>query len=231
MFGNNHVEDWRALTEHYRSMCDEELQELAADFNDLTPTAQQVLRDELKLRKLGDPQAPRWQSGTADGLRTRSGSAGRREGQSEDAANEGAAESNLPVEYTWKTLLCACEGDEQAWQVAEVLRRAGIESWIESATTYANSSGSLHASIDEGERRVFVAADQLDEARQVAARPIPQDIVDQSKFAPPVYEPPVCPRCGAADPVLEGVEPVNTWKCEGCGAQWEDSAPEADEPT
>jgi len=69
---------------------------------------------------------------------------------------------------------------------------------------------------------VLVAADQLDEARAVAARPIPPDIVEQSKIAPPEFEPPFCPKCGAADPVLENADPVNEWKCEVCGAEWSD---------
>ena len=50
--------EWRRLTEHYREMSDEELRELAADFANLTETAQQVLAQEMRSRGLGDPQAP-----------------------------------------------------------------------------------------------------------------------------------------------------------------------------
>jgi len=214
MFANP-TEDWRALTERYRAMHDEELLELAADFNNLTPAAQQVLRDELKLRNLPDPQTPGWWRDASNLPRS-----------SPEAAAPSlpaGAEGETPVEYTWKTLLCACDGDEEAWQISEVLKRAGIESWIEGNTTYASTSGSLHASIDEGNRRVLVAADQLDEARAVIAQPIPQDIVEQSKIAPAEYQPPLCPKCGAADPVLESADPVNAWKCELCGAEWVDT--------
>ena len=35
--------------------------------------------------------------------------------------------------------------------------------------------------------------------------------------------PPACPKCGAPDPLLESVEPVNTWSCEICNATWTDS--------
>ena len=70
----------------------------------------------------------------------------------------------------------------------------------------------------------MVAADQLDEAREIAARPIPQEIIDLSKMEVPDFEPPMCPSCGAADPALEGVDPVNTWCCETCGRQWIESA-------
>ena len=34
-------------------------------------------------------------------------------------------------------------------------------------------------------------------------RPIPKEIVEQSEMQIPEFEPPVCPKCGAADPVLE----------------------------
>jgi Putative prokaryotic signal transducing protein len=226
MFGNHPADDWRALTEHYRSMADEELLELAADFNDLTPTAQQILRDELKLRKLPDPQAPGAQRAFAERMGSQPSNAPGSIGEGTDT------ESDLPIEYTWKTPLCDCEGDAQAWQISEVLRRAGIESWIEGGGTYAHSSGSRHTSVDEGNRRVVVAADQLDEARAIIAQPIPQDIIEQSKEEPDddYYQPPVCPKCGTADPVLESADPVNAWKCEVCGAEWTDTAADPADP-
>lgn len=222
-------------------MGDEELQELAADFSDLTPTAQQILRDEMRLRKLGDPQWERpaaqvphaaKQAQSADSFLGRAAMAlGTR--RPEPVPNTPASQSPSagPVEYTWKTPLCNCESDEQAWQISEVLKRAGIESWIESASTYANSSGSQHIAVDEGNRRVLVAADQLDQALEIAAQPIPQEIVEQSKVGPPEYEPPACPKCGAADPILEDIDPVNAWKCEVCGAEWSDAPREAGEGT
>lgn len=207
MFANP-ADDWRALTENYRSMSDEQLCELAESFADLTPIAQQVLRDEMKLRKLGDPQAP---------VRGRD-------------ANDVPASADIgdgsAVEYTWKTLLCQCDSPEEAWQIAEVLRRAGIESWIEGPRSYAYSSGSEHTSLDVGSQSVRVAADQLDEARIIISRPIPQEIVEESQATAPEYEPPVCPQCGAADPVLENTDPVNEWKCESCGAEWVDEETE-----
>jgi hypothetical protein len=236
----NPADEWRALTGHYRSMVDEELLELAADFRDLTPTAQQALRDEMRLRKLGDPQTPASAPeftpppipppapppGSQDSLLDRAALAfGARPPQLVPEAPERPPDSG-PVEYTWKTPLCSCDSDEQAWQIYEMLRRAGIESWIEGNSTYAYTSGSQEGSFDDGNRRVLVAADQLDQARAIAAQPVPPDIVEESKAAPPEYEPPTCPRCGATDPLLEEVEPVNAWKCEVCGAEWSD--PESD---
>lgn len=52
-------QEWRRLGEHYAGMYDEELLELARNYKDLTEMAQQVLRDEMKKRGLGEPLAPR----------------------------------------------------------------------------------------------------------------------------------------------------------------------------
>lgn len=52
-------QEWRRLGEHYAGMYDEELLELARDYKNLTEMAQQVLRDEMKKRGLGEPLAPR----------------------------------------------------------------------------------------------------------------------------------------------------------------------------
>ncbi len=192
----NPAEDWQALTANYRSMGDLELEDLALGLGDLTPTAQQALADEMRLRGLGDPRSPGWSAAAA----------------SPHAQADEPPEFASAVEYTWKTPLCVCAGREEARQVAEVLDRAGIESWL-----------------DSGALRLLVAADQLDEARAILDRPISQEIVEHSQVAIPEYEPPVCPRCGAVDPILESADPVNAWKCESCGAEWAEESPETGE--
>jgi len=215
---SNPAEDWQRLTEHYREISDGELQELAADFADLTQTAQQVLRNEMRNRGLSEPRtadeaprspdsslAPRWAS-TVDPDHA--------SGQSIDP--DGCEENDLSPEYTWKTPLCECDTAEQAWQIHEVLKRAGIESWVE-------QPGSRY-SFGLSTPRVVVAADQLDQALEIAARPIPQEIIEESSQEAPEYEAPTCPHCGAADPVLESVDPTNSWLCEACGEQWAESA-------
>ena len=196
------TQDWLALAAHYRSMSDGELIDLADAFSDLTQTAQQVLADEMKLRKLGDPRDSAWSA------------------PAEDAVG-GAEDGTAPqpgVEYTWKTPLCGCDDPEKAFQVVEVLRRAGIESWIDRASRFTPLGDS-----DTG-KCILVAADQLDHARAVVSQPIPQDIVELSQLTAPEFEVPVCPKCGAPDPILEGVDPINSWSCESCGAEWEEEA-------
>ena len=176
-------------------MSDGELYELAAEPGNLTETAQQVLRDEMKIRGLDDPRK-----------------AAARDAEFAGVQGESGLEGELAPEFTWKTELCQCGSREEAWQVNEALRQAGIESWIE-----------------RGSPQVMVAADQLAQAREVVARPIPPEIVEMSKMTLPEYEAPVCPGCGAAEPLLEGVDPFNLWLCEACGTEWSETADNPEE--
>jgi hypothetical protein len=208
--------DWQRLTQLYREMSDDELYALDADISDLTEVAQQVLRDEMRSRGLNrQPVADKE-------LNSSESPAPPQLDPSGDAPGPGgeSGQSDLPGEFTWKVPLCECDDSERAWQIQEVLREAGIESWIDSprSITY----------LDFGNPRIMVAADQLEQANGILARPIPQAIVDQSKIRLPDFEPPVCPNCRAKDPVLLSVNPLNTWRCETCGKQWTDSAEDMD---
>ncbi len=191
------ADEWQRLTRSYSEKTDEELLELSADFVDLTEAAQQALRDELRTRHLPAPTNAR--PGAPPLLEGQGGSA--------DAPDDSSPE------YTWKTLLCECHNQPHAWQISQLLKDAGIESWIELPRGDLDLTGP----------RLLVAADQLDEARAIAERPIPQEIVDQSRMKEEDFSPPLCPKCGAADPLLLAVEPANTWRCDVCGTQWTDS--------
>jgi hypothetical protein len=212
------VVEWRRLSEHYRSLSDEELRELARDFPDLTETAQQALRAEMSSRRLGSPEMPVSNVKPAADVQAES------PGPPDDG--ESGTNSSL-VDYTWKTLLCECDTDEQAWQISEMLREVGIESWID-GPGYGSGRYSPHADLDLTNPRVLVAADELDRPRLIAARPVPKEIVEESQMTGPEFEMPVCRRCGASDPTLESTEPVNHWKCESCGAEWDDPEPGED---
>ena len=190
-------------------MGDLEIRELAASIGDLTDVAQQVLREELKKRGFNISNAS-----------SRTDESDRTQIQELDLGVESEDANGLSVEaqeFTWKTLLCDCENSRQARQLAEVLRRSGIESWIEGPRFVGGLSGP----------RVLVAADQLDLARLIAAQPIPQEIIDESNQETPEFELPKCPECGAEDPTLESVEAFNSWECESCGNKWTESAPES----
>lgn len=209
--------EWLRLTQLYREMGDGELEELDAGITDLTEVAQQVLRDELRKRGLDKPSKPNNES---DASKRFGISPWNRNGDSPEDG-DATEESDLPVEYTWKTLLCECEDREEAWQIQLALKNAGIESWIE-GPGYRIGYGLNNP-------RIVVAADQLEQAREIISKPISQDVVEQSKMDIPDYEPPVCPSCGADEPILESAEPVNSWKCESCGRQWTDPVEDAQE--
>lgn len=207
---NDPATEWRRLTEHYRSLSDQELQELSANLNDLTEVAQQVLRDEMKVRGLSEP----WPATSAA---PKEGEISEERGRWDLSfydtppaigADEDQDESE-PVEYSWKTELCECETREQAWQLAEALRRAGIDSWLQASR--------------RGYPGIMVAADQLEQARMIVAQPISKEIVEevrQDLESGPSFEMPCCPTCGAQDPLLESVDPANQWRCGACGRRW-----------
>jgi len=209
--------EWQRLTQLYREMGDGELEELDAGKADLTEVAQQVLRDELKKRGLDGPSAANTEASVSERFAAPTWNSHGDWPEDGDATGEG----DLPEEYTWKTLLCECDDRDEAWQIREVLRQTGIESWIE-GPGYRVGYGLNNP-------RIVVAADQLEQAREVIAKPIPQEIVELSKMQVPEYEPPVCPSCGAEEPILEGADPVNSWRCETCGKQWTDTVEDAQE--
>ncbi len=228
----NPIDEWQRLTAHYRELSDDELRDLAADFNDLTDTARQALRSEMRSRGLGDVQAPEPTATTnAPHLNTPSTSATVRVepepgpeypgfyagyfGRMPELVPDAPAseEDQGPRDYTWKTVLCDCETSEQAQELSAALQQAGIESWVQQSSEFGRRNP-----------RVLVAADQLDQARAIADCPIPAEIVAESQTKVPDFTPPSCPKCGTPDPVLEGVDPVNSWKCEECGHEWTDPA-------
>lgn len=204
--------EWQRLTQQYKEMYDGELEELYANKSDLTEVAQQVLRDEVKKRGLNEPRAAK------EELKQRERLAAPFDGVDSATAEGATEESEPPVEYTWKTMLCECDDAEVARQIQEMLREAGVESWIEGP--------GYSVALEMSSPRIVVAADQLEQAREIISRPIPKEIVEQSKMPVEEYEPPVCPSCGTADPILESADPVNSWRCESCGRQWTEQVEE-----
>jgi len=215
---------WQDLTENYRQMSDGELLELAEKPQDLTDVAQQVLRDEMKLRTLDKPQPRTATVGMTSVLRKNydilAGPLADSYVVPSDPDDQGTDnDEGGACAYTWKVRLCECSDTQEANQLSEALERAGIESWVEAMPPYA---------IGVGSPRILVPADRLEEARAIAERPIPQDIIEKSKVEVPEFVVPVCPECGAHDPLLESIDPVNAWVCEACGAEWSDPEPPAD---
>jgi hypothetical protein len=241
------VLEWQRLTAEYRQKGEGELLELARDFANLTQTAQQALRQEMRSRGLGDPESPRtapevsmpvsFPSQPPASIKVQSsGVLGQQAGEGlvgfgseipqlvPDDPETGNRDDG-PYEFTWKTPLCECDNSEEAAYLKEALRRAGIESWINFNGHMTSYVPSTEHRLGIGSIEVLVAADQLDQAQAIAANPIPQEIVQESKQEIPEFVEPKCPKCGSDDVVIESVDPENTWRCEQCDEQWTESLP------
>jgi len=217
------LEEWRRLSALYGEMGDIEIQELARQINDLTPTAQEVLRDQLKKRGIESQPGDRPFASLSKQSKDRRTVSHFVPASAEGNGSAEEIEAETPVEFSWKTLLCECSEMPEARAIARVLMAAGIESWSERSTqAYAEAGGP----------KVVVAADQLDHAQHILEQPIPQNILEEERELQnaPQYELPTCPNCGAPDPILESVEPSNNWLCESCDHTWSDPVENSTKP-
>jgi len=238
---NDPAMEWRRLAEEYRAKSEEELRELAADFSDLTETAQQALRQEMRSRGLGDPEPASemvskedagpgaWNASAPEPRATRANSGIERIetdslpgviGQAPKIVRDeawGDQNAGEQSEYTWKTFLCECETSEQAQGLSSALQQAGLDNWVQ----WPREFGRRYA-------RILVAADQLDRAREIASQPIAEEKVSESTEEIPEFVEPKCPTCGSDDVVLEGVDAQNHWRCEACDNAWSDDAEPGD---
>lgn len=216
--------EWQRLTEQYRPMSDNELYELNAQREDLTEMAQQALSAEMSQRRLPPPPTHRSLPVSRPALPSHEEPDSIRDAVTKHRV-EDEPEEDEAHEYTWKTELCECASGDEAWRLSQALEKAGIDNWIEGP----GFSNSYRITADLSNPRILVAADQLEEAIEVAKRPIPKDIIELAETEVPEYEVPVCPGCGTPDPILESAEPTNNWLCEACGKEWSDPAVEQSE--
>ena len=217
------IEERQRITDLYRRMFDDELLNLAADSRDLTEIARKVLEDELKIRGLGalSNAGPPQRTTPEPKLERRGALLGNQGGAAQIVLDYRSMRmGEAPLEYTWKTLLCDCESMDEALLMCEVLRRAGIDNWIDDQGTDIRNKG-----LEFPRPRVMVAADQLDQACAIMNNPIPKEVIADAKIKAPEFEMPRCPECGTNDPALEGVNPFNSWRCEACGNQWAEPEP------
>jgi hypothetical protein len=98
---------------------------------------------------------------------------------------------------------------EGALMAQSVLRSAGIESVVPTSEMGA---------IDTP--RLVVAPADAHTAELILSRPTHTGSAEEVGFVEPV-----CPQCGAVDPLLESVEPTNEWRCESCNHVWRDDEP------
>ena len=114
-----------------------------------------------------------------------------------------------------RRFLCECETSQEAWQVGETLRRAGIQSWV----TGLEMRDGMPAVPG-----VQVAADQLEQAQAVLASPIPQEVIEESQKEDAGIRAPRVSDAARGQRSIAGKRGSgeNTWLCETCGAEWSD---------
>lgn len=120
------MEEWRRLTTLYSEMGDIEIRDLTHQINDLTPAARQILRDELKKRGIAEVDAIE----ASKPLPNSFASVHYEPQYYRYEFGDTPSEDEETHEYTWKTPLCEFDTDAEARQLAEALRRSGVDSWI-----------------------------------------------------------------------------------------------------
>jgi hypothetical protein len=191
----NTTDEYQQLAKHYAAMFDEELLQLAADFDDLTDVAKEVLGDELKHRKLSMPAttaSPEAQPETKSGT---------------------VVARDLDIAPNGDALLKGFSSAEEASIYYWALEIAGIHSRL--ITNQMVTAGP----------QLQIAAEDLERAQKVLAQPISAEVMEQYESAKETgdFQSPNCPVCETPDPLLESADPVNEWFCESCGHQWKDA--------
>jgi len=189
------ADEYQQLAKRYSSMYDEELLKLAAEYDDLTDTAQLVLRDELQRRKL---ELPTPAADPAD----------------EDHTGGEPISLDLDVSPDGNVLIGNFQSTEQATIAYWALEIAGIPAKVVTPPSGPSSTP-----------RLQVAPEDAGRAQQVLSQPVSAEVMDQYEAAKATgdFETPDCPVCGTPDPLLESADPVNEWFCESCGHQWKDA--------
>jgi len=192
---NDQASEYLQLSKRYSAMYDEELLQLAGDFQSLTDVAQRALKEELNLRKLTIPQP-----GT------------------QPAVEGGAPDAEVSTEWDMAPdgdiLLGKFSTTEEASISYWALELAGIHSRVVTPAGGPSLAPRLKVTPEDAAR-----------AQQVLAQPISPEVMEQYESAKETgdFQSPDCPRCGTPDPLLESADPVNEWFCESCGHQWKDA--------
>jgi hypothetical protein len=132
----------------------------------------------------------------------------------EPVVDEIAAEKDDPRDgFGWlapEDCITEFAESEDALAAGEMLRAEGIECEV-----------MVPQSLDMRPPRVAVAPADVERAAALLEKPIPEEfrILVRTRDQ---FEVPTCPGCGAADPLLEEIEPTNKWRCEVCDRVWVD---------
>jgi hypothetical protein len=183
---------YQELVTLYGSYSNEELVELGRGIGDLTETAQEALKGELKRRGLNVPSA------------------------GEPAEARVLTDEDLQDMRTYAELAPAeCvfdfENERAASAAYFALTGAGIEAIVVSPTG---------AKSENRGPRVVVTPKDAERAATLLSQPSPEELKAATEEASAEFALPHCPACGGDETLLESVEPVNEWRCDDCGHTW-----------
>ena len=246
MATDNQAEAYRRLQELYADMSDSRIEEMAEQIDDLTETAQQVLRAEIGKRGLDAKaqEAPAKPFEAARGALREALSSSGGEGQARaEELGEGADAQNPiedldtsirgpilqgldPTAYDLVSIWHVDDG-ARAREVMSALESAGIESYlgaddVESVDDYKGTfDGGAPIKVMKFQSRIAVEG---------LRRLFPPDPKEESEEVDEFAV--SCPKCNSPDVVFlglvvepgkkSGTEGKNSWTCDACGHQWED---------
>jgi hypothetical protein len=196
---------YQELVTLYRSYGDVELVEMGRGMADLTEMAQEALQGELARRglKITAAREPVEAQVLSD----------------DDEADMRIYAASAPAECIFDF------EDERAVSAAYyALAGAGIEAIVVSGGKV--SGGKVSGGKGSGGKadgrgpRVVVGPGDAERAAALLSQPSTDDLKAEAEEMPTEFVPPRCPACGGAETLLESVDPVNEWLCEGCGHTW-----------
>jgi len=182
---------YQELVELYGSYGDGELIALGRDMADLTEMAQEALKGELTRRGLMIAPAKPVEARVLT---------------EEDLADMRTYAESAPDECIFDF-----QTEEAAAAAYYALTRAGIEAIVVSPSS---------AKFDNKGPRVVVTPKDADRATTVLSEPSTDQLKAETGETPEEFALPHCPACGGEETLLESVDPVNEWRCEGCGHTW-----------
>lgn len=183
---------YQELVALYGSYGDGELIALGRGMADLTGMAQEALKGELTRRGLKiAPATPVETRVLTD----------------EEQADMRTYAQSAPAECIFDF-----QTEEAASAAYYALTREGVNAIVVSPK---------NAKFDNRGPRVVVTPKDAERSAaifsQLSTNTLTEETLEQTDAG---FDVPSCPACGGEETVLESVDPVNQWRCEGCGHTW-----------
>jgi len=189
------ITEYQRLGDLYRDLSDSELLGLMQDRQSLTEIAQDVLRAEVSARRLEIPAK---------------------------SSSVKAPEEQMEPLFPFPGSFAALSSEDCVWEFANEEDAKAAGAMISAAGVYYDLLLPGSRRFDMRAPRLAVLPEDVERAREILSQPIPEEFRQQAS-TPEDFVTPACPQCRAADPLLETIEPGNTWHCEACGHVWEET--------